>query len=442
MPMINFSRRDLLKAGMGMAALSCFGCGRRPESTTARRRATTARRPAGSAPEYFVIIHLHGGFDALLTTDPKLSKDVAPKYDFLADSSQILDAGFPIGPHFAPIQAKMNRIAVLNGVAVQTANHPTGDVQTACLRTKVAVGTPPIVDLLGWSSPGPLRQTLGSAYLGAMSFDCYSGAFFGNKDRPGDLGEVDHDPTQKGTFEYLDETPHEDLLRMAKAMRSHRGSAKRASLTEQQLLDLTNVERAAAVFERYGQIDPFKRQSWSEDPKADNIARNLQRTAWLLEQDLAKAVFLRIGISEWDSHWNNAKVQEKWNGAFFNMFSRFLAGLEARSNGGGTLADQTVIVVLSEIGRNGMINDVMGKDHFPEIPVLFYGKGVRGGSLFGETGTRMEALPISPLDGKRATAGGFLPLLDDVGTTLLRWAGMDPPTFGYHGRDLRFLDAV
>src|SRR5439155_25133362 len=154
---------------------------------------------------------------------------------------------------------------------------------------------------------------------------------------------------------------------------------------------------------------------------------------------LAQAVCVGVGFAEWDTHYNNVPLQAKWNGAFFSMFSRFLGDLETRSNARGTLADQTVIVVLSEIGRFGLINDVSGKDHFPEIPILVYGRGINGRNVFGSTGTRMEAQPISLTDGHRA-AGGVLPVLDDVGTTLLAWAGMEPSVFGYHGRRLQFLE--
>jgi uncharacterized protein (DUF1501 family) len=135
----------------------------------------------------------------------------------------------------------------------------------------------------------------------------------------------------------------------------------------------------------------------------------------------------------WDTHTFNSERQAR-EAKRLEIVARFLAALDRRG-----LADRTLVVVGSEIGRFPALNGQHGKDHFPEAPLLFYGAGVRGGAAYGRTGRRMEGLPVSLATGKDAR-GGHMVTLDDVGATLLHLGGVeDPRALGYEGAILDFL---
>ena len=153
---------------------------------------------------------------------------------------------------------------------------------------------------------------------------------------------------------------------------------------------------------------------------------------------------LNVGGIElpWDTHTFNTDRQKAASTAV-GMIASFFAHLETRRNHRGPLADQTLVLVGSEIGRYPALNAAKGKDHFPEAPLVFYGAGVSRsgkGDAFGRTGRDMAALPISLRTGAPAPSGGHVLQLDDVGATLLYLGGVpDPRVYGYDGRILEFL---
>jgi hypothetical protein len=119
----------------------------------------------------------------------------------------------------------------------------------------------------------------------------------------------------------------------------------------------------------------------------------------------------------------------------------FLTELEKRTNQYGSLWSNTVMIAGSELGRFPRINHDLGKDHFNETSLMLFGGGINGGNAFGKTGKMMQALPASLTTGLPVDVGGGQIGLDDVGTTLLHMAGIDPSVHGYNGTRLRFLEA-
>jgi hypothetical protein len=143
------------------------------------------------------------------------------------------------------------------------------------------------------------------------------------------------------------------------------------------------------------------------------------------------------GYGNWDSHYDNHAWQTRMSGRFYPALGAFLDGLRARRNRHGRLADQTVVFIGSEVGRFPRLNHFAGKDHFPEVPYMLWGRPMATGT-FGRTGPEMEALPVSLATGK-AKRGGTQVSIDDVGASLLALAGLDPLAYGYVGRRCEFL---
>src|SRR5262249_22957095 len=115
-----------------------------------------------------------------------------------------------------------------------------------------------------------------------------------------------------------------------------------------------------------------------------------------------------------------------------------LQRMAAESNAFGPLLDNTLILMLSELGRYPRLNDSQGKDHFPEVPVLIAGSRYGRGEAYGATGRAMESQPVSLTSG-RPERSGQIPDINDLGATLLEIAGHDPRVYGYVGRVLPFI---
>lgn len=374
---------------------------------------------------YWVQILLSGGHDSLYTTDPKLPRDIDDIVTLPADNKIVTAGELRLGAHFAPLARWGSELAVLNGVQVRTVNHDTGQRQFFHLKTNVGDMMPTALDLIAARRAG---QPLGVVYLNMSSRVMHSPAYFGTADAfffgKGDVFEevARSSPTELAT-----------LARVLRRQAAGLGSAHRE--VEQTAAYMREV---ADFFERVSTVPPLTRRQHSTDYVAQSMGESLERALWLFEHDLCCGVVIDAGLLGWDTHVRNESKQAEMNGYFVRFFDEFLSELHARKNPHGVLSDLTVAIVGSELGRFPKQNDMLGKDHLPQTSFLLRGPGIRGGRAFGATGRRMEGLPIAYATGAPSDAGR-VPVLDDIGATLLRYAGLSPERYGYSGQVCSFL---
>ena len=148
-----------------------------------------------------------------------------------------------------------------------------------------------------------------------------------------------------------------------------------------------------------------------------------------LERDLCRSCSLTFADErQWDSHYLNDERQGPlFQGLFegLNLLMARLAGTTS-SDGGAPLAERTVVVVLSEMGRTPLKNASKGKDHWPTTSALLVGPGVTGGRVVGELDEVSTGLPLDPLSGEVDSAGGVEVTGAHLGATLMALAGADP----------------
>jgi len=416
------SRRDVLRLALGTGAWlagSSLACDRK------RRPEVVASTPR---PRYWVLMLLSGGHDTLYTTDPKTASEVDIIVTVPTENKLVTAGDLRFGPHFAPLSRWGTKLSMLNGVQVRTVNHETGQKQFFHLKTNIADAIPSALDIIATRRSG---QPLGVAYINLSSRVMHSPAYFGTADKFyfGD-GDV---------FDEVARAGPDKLAVLAKVYRQQASelgkSARGWREAEQSRAYLAEV---ADFFERVADVPPLGPRERSTDYVAQSMAKSLDRALWLIENDLCCGVVVDLGLLGWDTHIRNEAKQAEMNGNFVELFDDYLAGLHARKNRHGSLAESTLTVVGSELGRFPHQNDMLGKDHLPQTSLLFAGPGIRAGRSFGRTGPRMEGLPIAYRTGDRAEAGR-VPLLDDVGTTLIHLAGLDPERYGYTGRVCEFL---
>jgi hypothetical protein len=407
-----------LALGTGAWLAGCGGGKDRPPPVVADK----------AHPRYWVLMLLSGGHDTLYTTDPKVANEVDDIVTLPTENRVVTAGELRFGPHFAPLARWSSELTVLNGVQVRTVNHETGQKQFFHLKTNIVDVMPSVLDVIATRRSG---QPLGVAYINLSSRIMHSPAYFGTSDQfyfgKGDV------------FEQAARARPEELKTLANVLRRQAGDVGRSGPgwreAEQTAVYLKEV---ANFFEQVATVPPLVTTERSTDYVAQSMAESLDRALWLIENDLCCGVVLDLGLLGWDTHIRNEKKQGEMNGNFAKFFDDYLADLRARTNRHGVLAQQTVTIVGSELGRFPRENEMLGKDHMPQTSFLLAGPGIRAGKSFGKTGRRMEGLPIAYRNGDLAQAGR-VPFLDDVGATMLHLAGLDPERYGYSGRVCDFL---
>jgi hypothetical protein len=106
----------------------------------------------------------------------------------------------------------------------------------------------------------------------------------------------------------------------------------------------------------------------------------------------------RIDYDGWDTHTRNFAILKEWNLPQFDQtLSALLADLQVRG-----LLDETLVVVLSEMGRTPKVNPNAGRDHWTYCYTVFLaGAGIRGGSVCGASDAQaafVKDRPVRPAD--------------------------------------------
>ena len=398
-------RRDLLLAALGGTIMGSW----------ARSVPVAAAELGKPRQPYILLIVLGGGIDAIWSANPKTRADVAADVDIPYGPAEIVSAGqLQLGPLFSYLAPHAKHLGIVNGVAVNTAGHVPGYDQILRMRLGYQGSLPAILDVIG-------------AHRDGQPLSCVTG------------GNITFSSTAVQTRALIDvqELDRDDQAIIARTLRSEAGSLRRASGDQRTSTAAANAESAASYIERAMDVRPFKAYRWGKSDRAQNFAAELQLANWLFQHNLARTMLIDAG--GFDTHRYNAE-QKSLASDRFPMLDRALGLMASTPSGGGSVLDNCLIVMASELGRFPVLNRMLGKDHFPEIPMIFMGGGVPGarGRAYGATGAKMEALPVSPRTGLSKRGGAVLDL-DDAGATILHMAGLNPRTYGYMGRILEFL---
>lgn len=108
--------------------------------------------------------------------------------------------------------------------------------------------------------------------------------------------------------------------------------------------------------------------------------------------------FVAIENGHWDTHRKNTySLRDLLCPSFDHAIPALLNDLEDRG-----MLDNTLVVVTTEFGRTPKINQLAGRDHWPNaFSILMAGAGVRGGTVVGATDKQAAEVvdrPISPED--------------------------------------------
>jgi uncharacterized protein (DUF1501 family) len=136
----------------------------------------------------------------------------------------------------------------------------------------------------------------------------------------------------------------------------------------------------------------------------------------LSERNLSWDLFwdrVQIDYDAWDTHTRNFPIlRENKLPGLDQTYSALMEDLSARG-----LLDETLVVVMSEMGRTPRINGNGGRDHWTFCySVLFAGAGIKGGAVCGASDAQaayVKDRPVSPAD---------------ICATIYQCLGIDPDT--------------
>ncbi len=142
-----------------------------------------------------------------------------------------------------------------------------------------------------------------------------------------------------------------------------------------------------------------------------------------------------FGQSCWDMHADGGGLNNTYLDyerhlcpQFDQAFSALILDLEARG-----MLKETVVAVLSEMGRTPKVNNRGGRDHYPPAWTNFIcGGNVRGGQVIGSTDKIGAAPHDNPIEPPRMLASIYHAMGIDLETTMMPGPG---------GRPIRFIEA-
>ncbi|MFN7145061.1 MAG: DUF1501 domain-containing protein, partial [Myxococcota bacterium] len=132
------------------------------------------------------------------------------------------------------------------------------------------------------------------------------------------------------------------------------------------------------------------------------------------------------GALGWDTHADNDNQQSPMWETLFSGLGQLMQLLAATpGTTAASLADETVLVVLSEMGRTPQLNAFNGKDHWPYTSAMIVGPNLTGDRVVGGYDRNFYGKNVDPLSGDTTDAGEILSA-ESLGATLLAMADVDP----------------
>lgn len=407
---MELTRRHALWSGAGLCAL--FGLPGLAGAATASRR-------------NLIVVQANGGWDTSYGVDPKLDNPLVegPEIDGPGESVEAFGT-IPVAINNAlrpSVSAFFSTLAadtiVINGIDVGTVSHEVGririltgtrqstspDITAIVGATHGTEAAVPYFDLGGGGFSGPLAAASGRVGAVNQLKLLLDPQALGNAGFPTDHDYPLYAPSG-GQQAAIDGYLRERLgaFRAALSDGGH-NDARFDQLSE-------SLDRAALLREDADQL-------------ADRLSfgRTLSLEAQgdlavdLLSLGMSRAVLIDDGLG-WDTHDDNPTQTEKHE-ALFAGLSRLAGRLQTAG-----LYEDTVVMVVSELGRTPRRNAENGKDHWPVTSALMFGGPVRGGRVVGATNDEVEAMRVDPETGALDPAGiaitheslaaGVLTLLD------------------------------
>jgi hypothetical protein len=398
------NRRDFIRVGtLGFVGLSLTDC--------LRLQAAQADGGSSAKAKSVILLWMDGGPPQHDTFDPKPNAASEIRGEFKAISSNV--DGIQVCELLPKLAKQMDKVAVIRTLAhnegaheraahlLLTGWHPLPSLVYPSMGSVVSkelgpVGTlPPYVAIpssgfgFGYSGAGYLEASFNPFSVGG---DPNNAQFKVRDVSLPDGVTVERFDRRRGILQALD------------------GAFKRFEGTGVQ------ASRDAFYARAYDMISsPEAKKAFNIAEEPDKVRERYGRTEFgqscLLARRLVEAGvrFITVSMGGWDTHSDNFKqLRDNLMTPLDNGYSALLEDLQQRG-----LLESTLVVWIGEFGRTPKVNQLAGRDHWPDTGcALFSGAGVRGGQVIGAT----DAEGGKPVD-RRVTP-------EDVVTTVYQKLGI------------------
>lgn len=380
-----------------------------------------ARADSGVARN-LVVVHAGGGWDTTYVFDPKPDSDAVDTG--AGDCAAFGDGAIWVHhdrPSVTDFFSRYGAIkALINGLNVPSVAH--GSCTTRVLTGFRDATRPDIGALVGHETGGalamPYLDISGAARTGHLGADV---GVMGASNQLGDLLFRQHALRPADRTSWARVWPEDDERALVRAWVEARagGFGERAAMGE-------NARRAnsfAVGLERGHQL--LEHEAFFDAvPRGRDFADQAAVAVAALADGISRAVLLS-GDGSFDTHQDNVDQEAQYE-ATFDGVNALMAALEATPGAaGGTMLDETVVLIVSEMGRTPRLNDDAGKDHWPFTSCLVAGAGIAGGRVLGATDDTLAALPVDLATGLPDALGTDLSA-EHLHAALLELFGVDP----------------
>ncbi len=382
-----------------------------------------ARAGTGSSRK-FIFVFAQGGWDPTRVFASEFSNN---NVDMEADAERATAGGisYVSHPDRPSVDTFMNawhdRAVVFNGVMVRSIAH---EICTMLAMTGTTSGLTP-----DWPAILADRQrnafTLPHLVLGGPSF-------------PGDLGVAVARTGAAGQLEALlngqalgmSDVPVGSLSSPSQALVDRfvaQRAAARASVSRSAVEDLLNADFQTAT-QHAGDLKDL--QYLMDFTGGAGLANQATVAVDALQKGISRCLTLSASAAfTWDTHAANDDGQSPLWEDLFNGLGQLVQMLaNAPGEQEATLLDETVICVLSEMGRTPLLNGLDGKDHWPYTSVMMLGAGLAGDRVVGGFDSSYYGELVDPASGEVADDAQVLSC-EAIGATLLALADVDPAEY-------------
>jgi uncharacterized protein (DUF1501 family) len=368
----------------------------------------------------FLFIHCSGGWDTTYCFQPAFGSSVV---DMEADSTEAVVGGIPFVDNAARPNVRAffekyaARTCVVNGIEVPSITHER------CKRIILTGSAEGQTDDWGAILAGNATSRYLLPYL-VLSGTAFTAEYSSRVVRVGSSGQLLNLLTGTALMStdqrYRLPPPDRQALvdafvrqRMADA--SSDSPVARAAVgaldDAASLADYVDTLQIGSISEGCYQLPSHLSTVW------DVFSQGLTRTA---------LVEYKGWCSEgWDTHSHNERQGIHFD-ELFQSLATGLADLDGRTGPDGeSLADETVIVVFSEMGRTPQLNGGNGRDHWMFTSAMVIGAGVKGGQVVGGFDDNGVGMAVDYASGEALDEGSPL-LAKNFGATLLALGDVDP----------------
>jgi len=411
---MTLNRRNLLRGGLALGGSAALGGG-------LFRAAARASDGPGTDGKNLVVLLNFGGWDTTVSVDPKPG---LPRIDGPPEGSVERFGEIPILVHESRpnigryFERWASQTAVVNGVQVRSFVHADG------VKRILTGGPGETTPDFGAITAHTLGRDLPIPYL-AFGAQARSGPYAALTGRTGTVNQLITLTSPESAYatpgSFLPDPgfqPSEEeralvatyLERTTAQARERFGSR---GYNGRRVDDFSSSQVRAEQLQRFARENGLGSFDYTPD-----VAVQVPLGIRALRDGLAKVVLIETG--DWDTHANNHPQQAALHDGLFGALDQLVTGLDEED-----MLDDTLVVVVSEMGRTPKLNGELGKDHWPVTSAMIVGGSVRGGRTYGATDDELGAVSMDLQSGAVDPGGKQLQTPNFVGG-ILEAVGVDP----------------